>query len=62
VSAPILGANKPEQLLEIMDGLDNHLSPEQVIALDEISDFTRSRTTLEQKDSNAVTQAANKRK
>lgn len=48
VSAPILGANRPEQLLEIMDGLENELSNEQVTQLDEVSDFRRSRTTLEQ--------------
>lgn len=48
VSAPIVGANRPEQLLEIMDGLDNELSGEQLAELDEVSDFQRSRTTLEQ--------------
>ncbi|MEM7735593.1 MAG: aldo/keto reductase [Deinococcota bacterium] len=48
VSAPILGANTPEQLLEIMDGLDKELSNEHLAELDEVSDFERSRTTLEQ--------------
>ena len=48
VSAPILGANRPEQLLDIMDGLDKSLSAEQVHELDAISDFVRSRTSLEQ--------------
>jgi len=48
VSAPILGANRPEQLNEIMDGLDKELTHEQVDTLDEVSDFVRSRTTLEQ--------------
>lgn len=48
VSAPILGANSPEQLTEILDGLDKGLNPTQVAELDEVSDFKRSRTTLEQ--------------
>jgi len=46
VSAPILGANRPEQLNEVMDGLDKQLTDAQMLALDEVSDFTRSRTTL----------------
>ncbi|MEM7330935.1 MAG: aldo/keto reductase [Chloroflexota bacterium] len=48
VSSPILGANRPEQLIEIMDGLDNEISPQHMAELDEVSDFMRSRTTLEQ--------------
>lgn len=48
VSAPILGANSPKQLIELMDGLDNQLSSAQIAELDEVSDFKRSRTTLEQ--------------
>jgi aryl-alcohol dehydrogenase-like predicted oxidoreductase len=48
VSAPILGANSPHQLIELMDGLDNELSPSQIAELDRVSDFKRSRTTLEQ--------------
>lgn len=48
VSAPILGANSPQQLLELMDGLDNELTTTQIAELDQVSDFTRSRTSLEQ--------------
>jgi len=48
VSAPILGANRPDQLNDIMSGLDKELTKEQVGALDEVSDFARSRTSLEQ--------------
>jgi len=48
VSAPILGANRPDQLNDVMSGLDKELAKEQLDALDEVSDFVRSRTTLEQ--------------
>lgn len=48
VSAPLLGANSDKQLLEIMSGLDKQLTPAQIAELDAVSDFTRSRTTLEQ--------------
>lgn len=47
VTAPILGANRPDQLEEVMAGLDKVLTEEQVTALDEVSDFQRSRTSLE---------------
>jgi len=48
VSAPILGANPPKQLHELMDGLDNELNATQIAELDKVSDFARSRTSLEQ--------------
>lgn len=48
VTAPILGANRPEQLTEVLSGLDVALSAEDVAVLDEVSDFRRSRTALEQ--------------
>lgn len=48
VSAPILGANRPDQLNDVMSGLDNELTNEQVAALDEVSDFVHARTSLEQ--------------
>lgn len=48
VSAPILGANRPDQLNNVMSGLDKKLTKDQIDALDEISDFVRSRTSLEQ--------------
>lgn len=48
VSAPILGANRPDQLNDVMSGLDKELTKEQLDALDEVSDFVRSRTSLEQ--------------
>lgn len=47
VSAPIIGANTPEQLLGVLDGLDTELSETQLAELDNVSDFRRSRTTLE---------------
>lgn len=36
---PIVGANGPEQLRAAMAGLDTALAPEDVAALDEVSDF-----------------------
>lgn len=47
VSAPIVGANYPEQLFGVLDGLDAELSTDDIATLDDISDFRRSRTTLE---------------
>jgi aryl-alcohol dehydrogenase-like predicted oxidoreductase len=47
VSAPIVGANRPEQLLELLNGLDKTLSVDHMARLDEASDFHRSRTSLE---------------
>ena len=48
VTAPILGANRPEQLAGVMDGLEAPLPVEEVAALDAVSDFHRSRPTLEE--------------
>ncbi|MFK7856860.1 MAG: aldo/keto reductase [Granulosicoccus sp.] len=47
VSAPIVGANYPEQLFGVLDGLDAALTAADITALDNISDYRRSRTTLE---------------
>jgi len=47
VTAPLLGANRPEQLEDIMSGLDKKLSQAQIDALDEVSDFQHPRTSLE---------------
>ncbi len=47
VSAPIVGANRPDQLHATIAGLDNRLSPEALARLDEISSFRRSRPSLE---------------
>jgi aryl-alcohol dehydrogenase-like predicted oxidoreductase len=47
VSAPIIGANTPDQLHNTIDGLDRHLSAEALDRLDEVSDFRRSRPSLE---------------
>ena len=47
VSAPIIGANTPAQLRATMDGFDNPLPPEAIEALDTVSDFVRSRPSLE---------------
>jgi aryl-alcohol dehydrogenase-like predicted oxidoreductase len=43
VSAPILGANTPGQLREVLDGLDTPLPAEDVATLDRASDFPRTR-------------------
>lgn len=48
VTAPILGANRPDQLLNTMNGLDDSLSEGQLARLDEVSSFARSRPSLEQ--------------
>ncbi len=48
VSSPIIGANRPDQLHNTLDGLDEPLPLEAVEALDEVSAFTRSRPSLEQ--------------
>jgi aryl-alcohol dehydrogenase-like predicted oxidoreductase len=48
VSAPIIGANRPEQLDSTMDGLDTPLPAEVVSRLDDVSSFVRSRESLEQ--------------
>lgn len=45
VSAPIIGANSPEQLRDTMAGLDTPLPDDDVAALDDVSDWERSRTS-----------------
>jgi aryl-alcohol dehydrogenase-like predicted oxidoreductase len=47
VSSPIIGANTPEQLRDVLTGLDSTLSPELCAELDAVSDFHRPRTSLE---------------
>ena len=47
VTAPILGANRPEQLTDVLDGIAAPLPAEEVAALDAVSDFHRSRPSLE---------------
>ncbi len=47
VTSPILGANRPEQLVDTMTGLLQPLDPEIVTRLDEASGFDRSRASLE---------------
>ena len=47
VSAPIVGANRPEQLRETIAGLDQRLSPESLTRLDDVSSFHRGRASLE---------------
>lgn len=47
VTAPIVGANRPEQLHATILGLDDRLSPESIAKLDEASSFRRSRPSLE---------------
>ncbi|MEZ5449907.1 MAG: aldo/keto reductase [Thiolinea sp.] len=48
ITAPIVGANTPEQLTELLDGLDTELPADSLAALDQVSDFPRSRTHREQ--------------
>ncbi len=48
VSAPIIGANRPDQLRDTMAGLDRPLPVEGLRRLDAASSFTRSRPSLEQ--------------
>ncbi len=47
VNAPLIGANRPEQLAGVMDGLDHELTAEDVATLDAVSDFDKPRTMLE---------------
>ena len=47
VSAPIVGANRPEQLRDAMSGLDQPLDDELVARLDAVNEFPRSRASLE---------------
>jgi aryl-alcohol dehydrogenase-like predicted oxidoreductase len=47
VSAPIVGANRPQQLLDAIGGLDQPLPVEAVASLDEASSFRRGRASLE---------------
>ncbi|CAN5920909.1 hypothetical protein BH23ACT10_BH23ACT10_12770 [soil metagenome] len=47
VTAPIIGANRPEQLRETLSGLDTPLDPADVATLDEVSDFRRPRHVRE---------------
>lgn len=47
VTAPIVGANTPAQLLATIDGLDVSLSAEGIARLDAVSAFRRSRSSLE---------------
>ena len=48
VTAPIVGANRPEQLRQTIGALDTRLSPEALDRLDTVSDFHRSRPSLEE--------------
>ena len=48
VTAPILGANRPAQLIDVLDGIETALPAEEVAALDAASDFHRSRPSLEE--------------
>ncbi len=48
VSAPIIGANRPDQLRDTLASLENPLSAEGVARLDEVSDFARSRPSKEE--------------
>lgn len=47
VTAPIIGANRPDQLTNTLDDLDVPLPDEVMVELDAVSDFTRSRESLE---------------
>jgi len=47
ITAPILGANRPAQLTELLDGIATRLPAEEVAVLDAASDFHRSRASLE---------------
>ena len=47
VTAPIVGANTPEQLTATIAGLDDPLPPDAVKQLDDVSSFRRSRPSLE---------------
>jgi aryl-alcohol dehydrogenase-like predicted oxidoreductase len=48
VSSPIIGANTVRQLHDVLGGLDTPLPADAIARLDEISDFARSRPSLEQ--------------
>jgi len=48
VTAPIVGANTPEQLSATLDSLDLVLDEKHLARLDEVSAFRRSRPSLEQ--------------
>ena len=48
VSSPIVGANNTQQLSEVFDGLSHDLAADIVAELDQVSDFKRSRTSLEE--------------
>ncbi len=47
VTAPIVGANTPEQLRGSLEGLDRPIPAEAMARLDEVSDFRRSRPSTE---------------
>ncbi len=47
VSAPIVGANRPDQLDATIAGLDDPLPSEAIERLDRVSEFQRSRPSLE---------------
>jgi aryl-alcohol dehydrogenase-like predicted oxidoreductase len=47
ITAPIIGANRVEQLRDTMAGLDTPLPPEDLAELDEVSDFHRPRPDRE---------------
>ena len=47
VSAPIIGANRPDQLRDTLGALDRRLSDESLARLDDVSDFPRSRPSRE---------------
>jgi len=47
VTAPIIGANRPDQLVNTLDDLDEALTDDALTELDAVSDFTRSRESLE---------------
>lgn len=47
VTAPIVGANRPAQLIETLEGLDKTLATDDLKLLDDVSDFERPRTMQE---------------
>jgi aryl-alcohol dehydrogenase-like predicted oxidoreductase len=47
ISAPIVGANTPDQLRSTIGNLDESLPPEAIERLDQVSSFQRSRPSLE---------------
>lgn len=47
VTAPIVGANRPEQLRDTLAGLDTALAEEDLATLDEVSDFDSPRYATE---------------